>query len=79
MTNIDRIQTALEHWSKRFPAKPDRLAIDPEDPYILWLCADFYRQQVVLDYPVSQGQVDEAYRKMVGGGVLALALDQSTG
>ena len=74
MTTIERMQTALEQWSKRFAATPDWLAIDPEDAHILWLCSGFHRQQVVLDNPVSQEQVDDACRKMVRGGVLSPTL-----
>lgn len=73
MTNLERIQIALEHWGRRFRAKPDWIAIDPEDSHVLWLCAGFHRQQVVLDKPVSQEQVDQAFRKVSREGVLSPA------
>ena len=73
MTNLERIQMALEHWSKRFRAKPDWVAIDPEDSHVLWLCAGFYRQQVVLDKPISQEQVDQALRQVLPESVLSPA------
>jgi hypothetical protein len=74
MTNLERIQMALEHWGKRFRAKPDWIAIDPGDSHVLWLCADFYRQQVVLDKPISHEQVDQALRKVLRESVLSPAV-----
>ena len=73
MTNLERIQMALEHWGKRFRAKPDWIAIDPGDSHVLWLCAGFHRQQVILDKPISQEQVDQVLRKVLPESVLSPA------